>query len=86
VQTKNNNVEENGEQIMNKNSQKLHVQRKYWRRHNINSLCWPFYCVNDGKKVEAASHQVMKCILCYDSAINIPNTRTKKKKRINNLL
>jgi len=36
-----------------------------------------FYCVNDGKEVEAASHQVMRCILCYDSAINIPNARTK---------
>jgi len=37
-----------------------------------------FYCVNDGKEVEATSHQVMRCILCYDSAINIPNARTKE--------
>jgi hypothetical protein len=42
--------------------------------------------VNDGKEVEAASHQVMRCILCYDSAINIPNPRTKGKKKKKNLL
>jgi hypothetical protein len=39
VQTENSRVEENGEQIMKKNLQKLHVQRKFWRGHNINSLC-----------------------------------------------
>ncbi len=36
--------------------------------------------MNDGKEVEVASHQVMRCILCYDSAINIPNARTKERK------
>jgi hypothetical protein len=36
--------------------------------------------VNDVKEIEAASHQVMKCILCYDSAINIPIARTKERK------
>jgi hypothetical protein len=80
VQTQNNKVEENGEKIMKKNLQKLHAQRKCWRGHNKNSLCWAFYCVNDGKEVEVASHQVMRCILCYDSAINIPNARTKERK------
>jgi hypothetical protein len=65
---------------MKKNLQKLHDQRKFWRGHNRNSLCWAFYCVKDGKEVEVASHQIMKCILCYDNAINIPNARTKKKK------
>jgi hypothetical protein len=36
--------------------------------------------VNDGKEVEVASHQVMKCILCYDNAVNIHNPRTKERK------
>jgi len=35
--------------------------------------------VNDGKEVEIASHQVMKCILCYDKVINIFNPRTKER-------
>jgi len=34
--------------------------------------------VNDGKKVEAASHQVMICILCYDNVVNIHNVRIKE--------
>jgi hypothetical protein len=75
VQTENNKVEENGKQIMKKNLQKSLVQGNFWRGHNKNSLCWAFYCVNDGKKVEVASHQVMRCILCYDSVVNIPNVR-----------
>jgi hypothetical protein len=36
--------------------------------------------VNDGKEVEATSHKVMKHILCYDDAINIPNPKTKERK------
>jgi hypothetical protein len=63
---------------MKKNLQKLHVQRNFWKGHNRNSLCWAFYCVNDGKEVEATSHQVMKCILCYENVVNIPNARTKE--------
>ncbi len=31
----------------------LHVQRKMWRDHNINALCWYFYYVDDGKDVES---------------------------------
>jgi hypothetical protein len=65
---------------MKKNLQKLYVQRKSWKRHNRNFLCWAFYCVNVGKEVEDASHQVMKYILCYDSVVNIPNAKTKEKK------
>jgi hypothetical protein len=38
--------------------------------------------VNDGKEVEATSHQVMKCILCYYNEVNIPNERTKERKRL----
>jgi len=41
-------------------------------------ICWAFYCMNDGKKVEATSHQVMRyMILCYDNVVNIPNARIK---------
>jgi hypothetical protein len=79
MQIENNIVEENGEQIMKKNLQR-YVQRKIWRGHNKNSLCWAFYCVNDGKEVEAISYQVMRCILCYDNAVNILNARTKERK------
>jgi hypothetical protein len=80
VQLESSKIEENGEQIMKKNLQKLHVQRNFWRGHITNSLCWGFYCVNDEKEVEITSHQVMKCILCYDNVINIPNPRTKERK------
>jgi hypothetical protein len=79
VQIKNSKVEENGERIMQLFLQKLHVQRNFWKGHNINSFCWAFYCVNDGKEVEFASHQVMRCILYYDSVVNIPNARIKKR-------
>jgi hypothetical protein len=54
--------------------------KKLERRHNINSLCWAFYFVNDGKKIEVASHQVIRCILCYDNVINIPNPKIKERK------
>jgi ribosomal protein L4 len=66
VQTKNNRVEENEEKL-----QKLHVQIFFWKGHNMNSLCWAIYCVNDGKEVEVTSHQVMRCILCYHNVVNI---------------
>lgn len=42
---------------------KLHVQKKMWRDHNRNVLCWSFYDVNDGKDVEGESFRIMKCIL-----------------------
>jgi hypothetical protein len=65
---------------MKKILQKLYVQRKFWKRHNRNSLCWAFYCVNHGKEVEDASHQVMRYILCCDSVVNNPNAKTKERK------
>ncbi len=30
-------------------SEKLMNQRKKWKGHNKNALCWSFYCVNDNK-------------------------------------
>jgi hypothetical protein len=62
VRTKNKKVEENGEQIRKKKLQKLHVQRKNWKGHNRIYFFGAFYCVNDGKEVEATSHKVMRCI------------------------
>jgi hypothetical protein len=38
--------------------------------------------VNNGKEIEATSHKVMRCILCYDSAVNILNARIFFKKRL----
>jgi hypothetical protein len=38
--------------------------------------------VNDGKEVEVKSHQIMKCILCYDNVVNIPSPRTKERKSL----
>jgi hypothetical protein len=54
------------ERYVNKNMEiklkKLLVQKKKWRDHNRNVLCWSFYDVNDGKDVEGKSSQIMKCI------------------------
>jgi hypothetical protein len=36
--------------------------------------------VNDGKEVEGANNQVMRCIMCFDDLVNVPNPRTKDKK------
>ncbi len=65
VKTKNIKVEKNGEEIMKKNLQKLYVQRKFWKGHSNFFSCWAFYCVNDGKKVEAGFHQVMTHEMYY---------------------
>jgi len=39
VQIENYRIEENVEQIMEKDLQKLYIQRKIWRGHNRNILC-----------------------------------------------
>ncbi len=36
--------------------------------------------MNDGKKVEGACHQIMRCILCYVDLVNGLNPRTKERK------
>ncbi len=38
--------------IWKMNFQKLNAQSKVWKLHNINELCWVFYCVNDRKDIE----------------------------------
>ncbi len=35
--------------------------------------------MNDGKEVEVAPHQVMRCILCYDGVVNIPDASIKER-------
>jgi len=62
LQIKNSRREKNVKKMEIK-LKKNHVQRKMWRDHNINALCWYFYYVNDGKDVEGKSLQIMKCIL-----------------------
>jgi len=65
VETKNSEVEENGEQRMKEKFAKLHVQRNFWKGHKKNSLCWAFYCVNGGKEVEVGFHQIMTHEMYY---------------------
>jgi len=38
--------------------------------------------VNDGKEVETRSHQIMKCIICYDNYVNIFNQIIKERKKL----
>ncbi len=32
---------------MEKNLEILHTQKKTWRGHDRNAICWAFCCVND---------------------------------------
>ncbi len=43
--------------------------RKEWRGHNINALCWSFYCVNDNKEINNKCHQLMRFFFCYHKLI-----------------
>ncbi len=45
------NVNE-GEERINENFLKLHLQRKKWKHDSRNALCWSFNCVNDNKLVD----------------------------------
>jgi hypothetical protein len=42
---------------------KLHEQRI--KPPGRNSLCWAFYCVNDGSKVDVNILQLICCMVCY---------------------
>ncbi len=64
AQTKTNKVEKNVKQIMKKTTKFYIFKEKFGETITKLLLCWAFYCVNDGKKVEGTSHQVMRCILC----------------------
>jgi len=41
--------------------------------------------MNDGKDVEGASNQLIRCIFCYVNPKNVPNPRTKNKKVLSNV-
>ncbi len=59
---------------------KLRAQSIFWRRNNRNSLCWAFYCVNNNKKMNAITLQIMQCILCHNDSILNVNPKTKARK------
>ncbi len=42
--------------------------------------------MNNGKKVDGTSHQVLKCILCYVDPINVLNLKIKKEMVFKNII
>jgi hypothetical protein len=50
LQMKESEVLENNEEKLNFFLELLHSQRKTWRPHNKNVVCWSFLCVNDNLK------------------------------------
>jgi hypothetical protein len=60
--------------------QQLQIQRKKWRPHNRNALCWSLNCVNDNLKVNLDVPQMMGCLLCYSQPIISMNSRKQLKK------
>ncbi len=60
--------------------QQLQTQRKKWRPHNKNALCWSFYCVNDNLKANFDIHQMMCCLLCHSQPIVYMNSRKQLRK------
>jgi hypothetical protein len=77
LQMKESKVLENDEEKMNSFWELLHSQRKKWRSHNRNVLCWSFLCVNDNKKVTFYAPQIMHYILCYSNSFD-PKMKLKK--------
>jgi hypothetical protein len=62
--------------------QELQIQRKKWRPHNRNAICWSFYSVNDNSKVNLYVPQMMHCLLCYFQPIISMNSRKRLRKRL----
>jgi hypothetical protein len=65
LQTQEKVVQKNEMEITKLQLEEFMNQRKKWRGHNINALCWLFYCANDNKKIDNKCHQLMRCFLCY---------------------
>ncbi len=65
---------------MKKNSKKLHAQRLFQKPNNIIVLCQAFYCVNDNKKVDVTTPQVMHYIFCHNSLVLNSNPKTQANK------
>ncbi len=57
-----------------------HVERKIWRLHNQNLLCWSFYYISDNAKVDNQVPQLMRCHVCYLNLIIVANYRTNLRK------
>ncbi len=38
--------------------------------------------MNDNKEINHGNLQVMRCLLCYNSPMHVPNPNTKKEKKI----
>jgi len=71
---------------MEKKFQTLHIQRKRWKGHKGNAICYIFYCVNDDKEVDLGNLQVTRCLFCYNSPMHALNPNTKRKKNAYNIL
>jgi hypothetical protein len=54
--------------------------KKKWCPHNINALCWSFYCVNDNSKVNLDVPQMKRYLFCHSQPIVSMNSRKKLKK------
>jgi hypothetical protein len=82
-QTKHNTTQEiidsNEINEMEENLQTFHVQRKIWRKHNMNAIYWAFHCVHDDKKIDPGNPSIMKCLVCYNSLVHALNPNTQKK-------
>jgi len=47
----------------------LHLQGISCKPHGRNSLCWTFYYVNDGSKMNVNASQQMCCMVCYNNQL-----------------
>jgi hypothetical protein len=59
------------------NLQKLHAQRKKWKGHERNALCWAFHIVNDINIIDGSKPQIMRCIIRHANFVPF-NAKTKK--------
>jgi hypothetical protein len=73
-------IESNEKNEMEFFFQTLHVQRKIWRGHNKNAICWVLYCVNDDKEINPRNPRIVKCLFCYGSLMHALNPNTKERK------
>jgi hypothetical protein len=49
--------------------EKLHLQGISCKPHNRNYLCWTFYYVNDGSKMNVNALELMCCMVCYNNQL-----------------
>jgi len=58
---------------------KLDAQRLFWKLKSMYALCWAFFYVNNNKKVDLTTPQIMRCIICYNSPILNLNPKNQAK-------